>query len=310
MNNVLITGGTGFFGRGFVRRLLADPFPQRICIYSRDEWKQAQMRKAFGDDERLRWFVGDVRDLQRLRRAMEGCDTVIHAAALKRVEVGEYNPDEMVKTNVGGAMNVIDAAGSAGVVKVVALSSDKACAPLNCYGASKLLSEKLFLGANAARGFKGTIFAVTRYGNVAGSTGSVIPVWREMLKRGAKELPITHPGATRFWMTLEEAVELVRWTAENMQGGEVVVPELPSYRLIELLAAMGAAARITGMGPGEKLHEEMISGYEAPEFGWCDPYWMKGPGIPNDAVPPNDRVGGKRLSVDDLRKLLEELPHE
>lgn len=269
MRSVLITGGTGYFGKGLVRHLMRTD-TQRICIYSRDEAKQAAMRASIPDpDKRLHFFVGDVRDGARLKRAMNGVGYVIHAAALKRVEVGEYDPAEMVKTNVLGTMNVIDAAMDAptgmldpGPRRVVALSTDKACQPLNAYGASKLMLEKLILGANNARGRYGPTFAVTRYGNVAGSTGSVIPNWRRAVAGQTKDVMLTDPLATRFWMTLQQAIDLVLNTARCMVGGELVIPDLPAYQLGDLIQAMGINPldvnwHITGLGPGEKLHERM-----------------------------------------------------
>lgn len=257
--SVLITGGTGFFGRAFVKHLLANG-RDRICVYSRDEWKQAQMRLALNDDPRIRWFVGDVRDRERLTRAMHGVHVVVHAAALKRIEVGHYNPDEMVKTNVLGAMNVIDAAMSANVMKVVALSTDKAFEPVSAYGVSKAMGEQLFLASNNMRGHGGPIFAVTRYGNVAGSTGSIIPLWRQMIANGATTVPVTDPECTRFWMTAQEAVELVWRTMNTMQGGELNIPTLPAYRVGDLAAAMGVKMQVTGLGEWEKCHESMKPG--------------------------------------------------
>ena len=260
MNSVLITGATGFLGRGLVRELMARG-TERICIFSRDEAKQAAMRAEIDDPEqRLHWFIGTVRDRDRLVRAMHGIDTVIHAAALKRLEVGEYNPGEMVKTNVLGTMNVIEAAIDAKVKSVVGVSSDKACQPFNAYGASKLMMEKLVLGANNTRGRDGPIYNVCRYGNVAGSTGSVIPTWRAAVKEGRGNIWITEPDATRFWMRLEEAVDLVLATAESMTGGQLRVPKLPAYRLGDLAAAMNIPRpiEVRGLGPGEKLHERML----------------------------------------------------
>lgn len=257
--SILVTGGTGFFGRGFVHAVLDQKLTDRICVLSRDEYKQALMRAEFGDDPRIRWFVGDVRDADRLRRAMEGVQLVVHAAALKRVEVGEYCSDEMVKTNVLGSMNVIEAATAAGVERVVALSTDKACEPVNAYGASKLLAEKLFLSANNARGTAGPRFAVCRYGNVAGSTGSVIPTWRRMIEAG-QTITVTDPECTRFWMRLDEAVRLVLNTAKTMKGGELAIPNLPAYRLGDLVKALGANFRTTALGAGEKRHESMVPG--------------------------------------------------
>lgn len=258
MKSILITGGSGFFGQGFAQHALLN-CAERVCIYSRSESLQARMAEEFNHDPRLRFFIGDVRDVTRLRRAMEGVELVVHAAALKRVQVGEYDSSEMVKTNVIGAMNVIEAATDAGVQKVVALSSDKACEPTNCYGATKFVSEKLFLAANNSKGAHGPIFGVCRYGNVAGSTGSVIPIWRRALEQ-ARIVQLTHPDCTRFWMTLRQAVELVWDTAQTMVGGELAIPELPAYRLGDLADAMGVSSAITGLTPGEKLAESMRPG--------------------------------------------------
>jgi len=258
---ILVTGGSGSFGTAFVHEALKHG-ATRVCVFSRGEHRQAAMREEFGNDERLRWFIGDVRDRTRLTRAMEGIDLVVHAAALKRIEVAEYCPIEAVKTNVVGAMNIIESAQDAGVPRVVALSTDKACSPINAYGASKLLMEKMMLAANNTVGEYGPIFAVTRYGNVAGSIGSVIPTWREQMAKGGI-ITITDPNATRFWMTMNEAVDLVMQTAETMLGGEFVVPELPAYRLGDLLEAMGTEGfehHLIGLRPGEKMHESMIEG--------------------------------------------------
>jgi UDP-N-acetylglucosamine 4,6-dehydratase len=262
LNSVLITGGTGFLGRALVAELMARG-TDRICVFSRDEAKQAAMKAQMPDpDMRLHWFIGTVRDRQRLTRAMHGVDVVIHAAALKRLEVGEYNPGEMVKTNVIGTMNVIEAAIDAGVHKVVAVSSDKACQPINAYGASKLMMEKLILGAQSTRGRDGPIYSVCRYGNVANSTGSVIPTWLRAMENNS-DLFITDLTATRFWMTVDQAVALVLDTAETSPGGTLHVPDLPAYRLEALLMAMAkgrtwARTITTGLGKGEKLHERML----------------------------------------------------
>lgn len=258
MPSVLITGGTGYFGKHFAREVLDRSLYDRVCIYSRDEWKQAQMRQAFENDPRLRWFIGDVRDLPRLSRAMRGCDLVIHAAALKRIETGVYNACEMIKTNIGGAMNVIDAATSSCVDRVVALSTDKAFEPVSPYGQTKALAESLFLNSNTSRGASGPRFSVVRYGNVAGSTGSVIPIWREILKTG-NAVPVTDPNCTRFWMWAREAVELVLQAVEMMPE-EVLIPELPAYRLGDLAEAMGAKMEVRGLGSFEKPHESMRAG--------------------------------------------------
>jgi len=258
VRSVLVTGGTGSFGRAFVPRVLGLG-AERVCVFSRSEHTQAAMRDEYNEDERLRWFIGDVRDRDRLRRAMEGIETIVHAAALKRIEVGHYNPIEMVKTNVLGAINVIEAAQDAGVEKVVGLSSDKAYQPVSPYGTSKALAESLLLAANNTRGKSGPIFAVCRYGNVAGSAGSVIPKWREILKSVAT-VPVTDPDCTRFWMTMAEAVDLVTHTIEAMRGGEMVIPKLPAYRLEDLVDAMGATMDIRGLNGFEKKHEGMRDG--------------------------------------------------
>lgn len=266
MRSILITGGTGFLGRALVCRLLQMPEVERICIFSRDEAKQAAMRAQMADPhERLHWFIGDVRDQPRLRRAMSGVDVVIHAAALKRVEVGEYNPAEMVKTNVLGTMNVIDAAFDAPLGRaqrprhVVYVSSDKACQPLNAYGASKLMGEKLILASNNVRGREGPIFSAVRYGNVAGSTGSVIPTWRERQRKN-EEIIMTDPRATRFWMRIDQAVDFVLGVARMEKGGGPYVPRLPAYQLGDLAVAMGivGAINMIGLQQGEKLHERML----------------------------------------------------
>ncbi len=252
MKSVLITGGTGAFGRAFAKRLLALGV-ERLAIFSRDEHKQADMAATF-NDERLRFFIGDVRDRDRLRRAFESMDVVVHAAALKRIEVGHYNPTEMVKTNILGAMNVIEAAWDAGVERVIALSSDKAYQPVSPYGQSKALAESLFLNAYRADG--GTVFAVTRYGNVWNSTGSVVPKWREILKT-SDTVPVTDSEATRFYMTLGSACDLVLSTMRNMTGGELAIPTLPAFRLADLASAMGAKMNVIGLPKWEKLHEGM-----------------------------------------------------
>lgn len=257
MRNILITGGTGSFGQAFVKRCLKEGI-QRICIFSRDEHKQAIMRSEL-NDSRLRWFIGDVRDTQRMKRAFNGIDTVIHAAALKRVEVGEWDAEEMVKTNVMGTLGVIEAATEANVLRVVALSTDKACEPVSAYGASKLLMEKVILAANNARGEYGPRFAVTRFGNFAGSRGSVIPAWKERIDLG-KSVPVTDGNCTRYWMTSEEAVDLVMNTAKTMNGGEFVTPDLPAFTVSDLAKAMEVETYTIGLRPGERLHEMMLEG--------------------------------------------------
>lgn len=255
--NILITGGTGFFGRAFCEAI--ERVSERVVVYSRDEVKQAQMRLDQDGSplsEKMRWMIGDVRDLQRLTRAMRGIDVVVHAAALKRIEVGAYNPDEMVKTNVIGTMNVIEAAISNNVKKVVFLSSDKAFQPISPYGQSKALAESMILNANNITGKDATRFAAVRYGNVAGSTGSVIPLWRRQKERGAK-VAITDPECTRFWMSQGHAVDMVYGTIKSMRGGELNIPTLPAYRLGDLAEAMGMDYFVSGLPAHEKLHESM-----------------------------------------------------
>lgn len=254
--SILITGGTGSFGRAFTAYAL-ERGVERVCIFSRGEHAQAEMRAQYPNEGRLRWFVGDVRDRDRLRRAMEGVEVVIAAAALKRVEVGEYDPLEVVKTNIGGAANIIEAAQDAGVKKVVALSTDKAESPTNLYGATKLVAEKLFLAANNITGDKGPRFAVCRYGNIWNSTGSVVPIWNKMKAEGKTTVPLTDPECTRFFMKIDEAVELVQKTIETMKGGELVIPDLPAYRLGDLIEAMGVDAEIIGLPSYEKRHESL-----------------------------------------------------
>lgn len=260
--SVLITGGTGSFGRHFVSTVLKKyPDIKRLVVFSRDELKQFEMSQAFlgKPNTALRFFIGDVRDDQRLRRAMEGIDTVIHAAALKQVPAAEYNPFEAIKTNVLGAQNVIEACLDTGVKRVIALSTDKAAAPINLYGATKLCSDKLFIAANNIRGNHDIRFAVVRYGNVMGSRGSVIPLFLDMRKTGV--LKITDPAMTRFNISLQEGVEMVFWALENARDGEIFVPKIPSYRIMDLAQAIGPNCehRMVGIRPGEKIHEEMIT---------------------------------------------------
>lgn len=261
-SSFLITGGTGSFGKKFVETLfLRQPDIRRVVIYSRDELKQFEMAQNYPSSQfpNLRFFIGDVRDHDRLRLAMEGIDTVIHAAALKQVPTAEYNPFECIKTNVIGAQNVIEAAMATGVKDVVALSTDKAAAPINLYGASKLCSDKLFIAANNIRGHRDLKFSVVRYGNVMGSRGSVIPFFLERRKSGV--LPITDPSMTRFNISLEEGVAMVFFALENALGGEIFVPKIPSYRITDVAEAIGPDCEypVIGIRPGEKLHEEMIT---------------------------------------------------
>lgn len=255
---VLVTGGTGSFGRRFVKAALSRFKPKKLIVYSRDEQKQYEMEREFSDKV-MRYFIGDVRDADRLRVAFREVDFVVHAAALKHVPAAEYNPMECIKTNVHGAENVINAALDTGVEKVVALSTDKAVNPVNLYGATKLASDKLFVAANNITGFRPTRFSVVRYGNVVGSRGSVVPYFQSLIAAGAKELPITDARMTRFWITLDQGVEFVFKAFQRMQGGEIFVPKIPSVRIVDLATSMAPKLphRISGIRPGEKLHEVM-----------------------------------------------------
>ena len=259
--SILITGGTGSFGQAFVRTLLdGHPDVERIVVYSRDELKQYEMAQKLGPNHRaLRFFIGDIRDEPRLRRALEGIEVVVHAAALKQVPAAEYNPFEVIKTNVLGAQNLVEAALDSDVRTVVALSTDKAAAPINLYGATKLCSDKLITAANNVRGNRDLKFSVVRYGNVMGSRGSVIPFFLERRHTGV--LPITDPEMTRFNITLQQGVDMVLWSIENAMGGEIFVPKIPSYRILDLAEAIGpdCERRVVGIRPGEKVHEEMIT---------------------------------------------------
>ena len=285
MKSVLITGGTGSFGKKFVEVLLKrQPDIRRVVVYSRDELKQFEMAQTFSRSEypNLRFFIGDVRDESRLRLAMEDVDTVIHAAALKQVPTAEYNPFECIKTNVIGAQNVIEAAMATGVKNVVALSTDKAAAPINLYGATKLCSDKLFIAANNIRGKRDLKFSVVRYGNVMGSRGSVIPFFMEKRKTGV--LPITDMGMTRFNISLEEGVDMVFFALENALGGEIFVPKIPSYRIKEVAEAIGPDCEhpVVGIRPGEKLHEEMITSSDSQNTIETENYYV---------IVPNSQEG-------------------
>ncbi|MDE7402209.1 MAG: UDP-N-acetylglucosamine 4,6-dehydratase (inverting) [Muribaculaceae bacterium] len=270
LNNksILITGGTGSFGKKFVEVILKRyPDVKRIVIYSRDELKQFELKQKYPHDKypQLRFFIGDVRDGERLKRACQGVDVIIHAAAIKQVDTAEYNPEECIKTNVNGAQNVINAALETGVQHVVALSTDKACAPINLYGATKLTSDKLFTAANNIKGDRPVKFSVVRYGNVMGSRGSVIPFFISRRDSGAKELPITDFRMTRFNISLEAGVDLVLWALENHLGGEIFIPKIPSYRISDVATAIAPNLPQVEVGirPGEKLHEEMITQTDA-----------------------------------------------
>jgi UDP-N-acetylglucosamine 4,6-dehydratase len=314
--SVLVTGGTGSFGRAFVQTLLAEGGPRRVVLFSRDELKQYEFAQHLGDEPRIRFFIGDVRDQPRLLRAFDGVDIVIHAAALKQVPAAEYNPFEAIKTNIYGAQNVIDAALDRGIERVVALSTDKASSPINLYGATKLVSDKLFMAANAYAGAHRTRFAVVRYGNVMGSRGSVLPLFRRLAPSGV--LPITDERMTRFWITLEQGVRFVMEMTERMHGGELFVPKIPSIRVADLARAVAPTARheVVGIRPGEKLHEEMIARDDAyrtldsgrfyvmqPDAEWWDrSVWAEASAVPEGFRYASD-TNPEWLTVDELRTM-------
>ena len=316
---ILITGGTGSFGKKFTEIMLRDYHPKRLVIFSRDELKQHEMRVNGFDDPSLRYFIGDVRDVDRLRRAFHGVDIVVHAAALKQVPACEYNPIEAVLTNVMGARNVIDAALDIGVQRVLALSSDKAVNPVNLYGATKLVAEKLFVQANAYSGTGPTRFSSVRYGNVVGSRGSVIPIFQEQRKNG--RVTITDSRMTRFWITLEQGVQFVIRAIEQMYGGEVFVPKIPSMSLSDLVTALAPGCEVESIGirPGEKLHEVLVSEDEArhsieldnmfviqPTHPWWSvDNWVAGRSLP-DEFRYTSNTNAQWLSIEDLHQLLGE----
>ena len=321
--SILVTGGTGSFGRAFIRTVLEQyPGVRRLVVYSRDELKQFEMSQMLSPAEHraLRYFIGDVRDQDRLRRALEGIDTVVHAAALKQVPAAEYNPFECIKTNVLGAQNMIEACLDSGVKNVVALSTDKAAAPINLYGATKLCSDKLFTAANNITGPRDLRLSVVRYGNVMGSRGSVIPFF--LAQRANGFFPITDPTMTRFNISLEEGVQMVLWALENAQGGEIFVPKIPSYRITDVAEAIDPACeiRVVGIRPGEKLHEEMITASDSLNTVDLGPYYAILPSA-SDHFPENyaEKRGGSRvepgfaynsgtnphfLTVDEIRGLI------
>lgn len=285
-SSILITGGTGSFGHAFVPKTLAKYNPRRLVIYSRDEMKQWEMAKIYGDDNRVRFFIGDVRDKDRISRALNGIDYVVHAAATKIVPTAEYNPFECVKTNVFGAMNLIDACIDQGVKRVVALSTDKASSPANLYGATKLTSDKLFISGNSYSGGFNTRFAVVRYGNVMGSRGSVIPFFLSVADTGI--LPITDGRMTRFMITLEQGVDLVWHAFNDMIGGEIYVKKIPSMNISDIAKAIAPSAiqKIVGIRPGEKLHEQMIGSEDAPHTYEYPDHYKVLPAIHNWSVDP------------------------
>lgn len=326
LNNqsILITGGTGSFGNAFVKQVFELYDPKKVIIYSRDEYKQYLMQKRFKEyEEKLRFFIGDVRDKDRIYRAFDGVDIVIHAAALKQVPAAEYNPIESVKTNIHGAENVIDAAIDKNVKKVIALSTDKAVNPINLYGATKLVSDKLFIAGNAYVGAKDTHFSVVRYGNVSGSRGSVIPFFKSLIDANENVLPITDFNMTRFWITLEEAVSLVFDTITESNGGELYVHKCPSFKVTDLARAMSPNCdfKEIGIRPGEKLHEVMItdddskSTYEYdnhyiiyPNLEWWEEVKMKSDGKKvKDGFRYSSDTNKDFLSVKELENLLDKL---
>ncbi len=325
---LLITGGTGSFGRALAKHVLQENACRKVIIFSRDEWKQWEMRRndPLFDHPKIRYFLGDVRDADRLTRAFHEVDLIVHAAALKQVPAAEYNPSEFIKTNINGAMNIIDAAINCGVKKVIALSTDKAVNPVNLYGATKLCSDKLFVAGNAYVGARGyPKFAVVRYGNVAGSRGSIIPFWQKLIDQSIKALPITDERMTRFWITLDQAVHLVRSCFLNMEGGEIFVPKIPSVKIMDLAEAMAPQLpkEICGIRPGEKLNELMISADDSrhtvefdryyvilPELAREDPIYEKRPicRVRGEAVPIDfvyaSHTNPEWLSVEDIRQFL------
>ncbi len=314
--SVLVTGGTGSFGRAFVAAILRESAVARVVVFSRDELKQSEMQRLYRTEDRVRYFIGDVRDASRLARAFHGVDIVVHTAALKQITAAEYNPFEAVRTNIHGAQNVIDAAIDNGVQSVLALSTDKASSPANLYGATKLVSDKLFVSGNAYAANKSTRMSVVRYGNVAGSRGSVIPYFRELKPTG--RIPITDERMTRFWITLDEGVRFVRDCVARMRGGEIYVPKLPSMKIIDLAAAVAPAARIdvVGIRPGEKIHEEMVSESAArhtldmgnhfviqPEMDWWHGEKLEGNPLADGFSYTSD-ANTTWLTVEQLRDLL------
>ena len=318
-SSVLITGGTGSFGKAFISALLATQNPARVAIFSRDELKQFEMKQTLGDDPRVRFFIGDIRDRDRLAMAMHGVDFVIHAAALKQVDTAEYNPMEYVKTNILGSENVMLASIDAGVKKVVALSTDKASSPINLYGATKLTADKLFISGNHYSYARGTKFAVVRYGNVMGSRGSVIPLFRKLASDG-KPLPITDSRMTRFWIILPQAVKFVMDAFADMDGGELFVPRIPSMHVTDLARAIAPDAELVEVGirPGEKLHEEMISSEDSLRTIRQPNRYVVGPTLAEWTyrVPPGDPVpvgfaytsdsNDLWLTVEDIRTLIDD----
>ena len=315
--SVLVTGGTGSFGRHFVNFALNQTEAARVIVFSRDELKQHEMQEHYGENPRLRFFLGNVRERDRLLRAFDGVDIVVHAAALKQIPAAEYNPFEFVKTNVLGAQNVIDAAIDRNVQKVIALSTDKASSPINLYGATKLVSDRLFVAGNSYSGHKKTRFSVVRYGNVVGSRGSI--VWRLKQMQAGQTFNLTDPRMTRFWITLDQAVRFVFASIEEMRGGEIFIPKLPSMKVTDLIRAVAPhlTVKTTGIRPGEKLHEEMISAEESrravdrgdhyailPEIAWQHQERLEGDALPEAFRYASDS-NDEWLDPDTLRRRLD-----
>lgn len=315
---ILVTGGTGSFGKKLIKKMLEQDV-KKVIVFSRDELKQYEMAQEF-TDSRMRFFIGDVRDKDRLYRAFDGVDIVIHAAALKHVGACEYNPFEAIKTNIHGAQNIIEAAIDKGVQRVIALSTDKACSPVNLYGATKLASDKLFVAANAYVGQKDTRFSVVRYGNVVGSRGSVVPFFKKIKETG--RIPITDERMTRFWITLDQGVQFVLDNLERMHGGEIFVPKIPSMKVTDLARAIAPECEmdIVGIRPGEKLHEAMIMEDDARHTKEYDTYYVIQPEFPwwseehnaagkslEDGFKYTSEINTEWLSVDELRTLVENL---
>lgn len=297
---ILVTGGTGSFGKAFIKKVLTEYEAEKVIVFSRDELKQWEMRQLdpIYDSERIRYFLGDVRDKDRLMRAFRGVDMVVHAAALKQVPAAEYNPSEFIKTNVHGAMNIIDAAIERDVERVIALSTDKAANPINLYGATKLCSDKLFVAGNSYVGSKGVPkFSVVRYGNVLGSRGSIVPRWRDMIANGVEKLCVTDERMTRFWITINDAVDFVIHNFSRMLGGEVFVPKIPSMKILELARCMGGEnmeIEFSGIRPGEKLHELMIGEDDARHTCEFDEYY---------AIAPETKMSEYTASLQSLQKM-------
>lgn len=327
---ILVTGGTGSFGKKFMEMVFERYSPRKVIIYSRDEYKQSVMKTQFHkivETNRVRFFIGDVRDKERLKRALNNVDYVIHAAAMKQVPTCEYNPLEAVKTNISGAQNLIDACLDCGVKKVVALSTDKAVNPINLYGGTKLVSDKLFIAANAYTGQEGTVFSIVRYGNVAGSRGSVIPIFDKIIKQGKTELPVTDTRMTRFWITLEQGIELVFKALEESKGGETYISKIPSFHITDLAKAMlpNCTIKEIGVREGEKLHEIMVTRDDSrmtyeydqhyiiyPNFEWMSlsRYLKNGGKLVEDGFEYSSGTNTEWLNIEQLSQEIRKMKNE